>query len=1216
MAITINNSAVTEIHLNDGSNTEVYAVQLSNGDPVWAKAIGKVYKQGYPSHVSLVTAVFESRREPTVAIGGFSSGANTYWGDVIAGAFQYDPYWRPTSGGENFSYTVTAGTAASFNIGSLAAAAERVPTTVTYNHVANLTSMRIRYTKADANGTAYDATKTASATFTDVWDGGQVVFTPTATTYWTCTESGYIAGHGDLNFTPVVSRRPRKLTYTQNTGIASTTFKYANLSAASTTTVTRTASWTSTQDMWSGAQITATPTAATYWSAPAASTFDANESDLTYTPSPSRLGRHIQYRSAYDVEVSANYTDTAGSPKTTSKFQYQGYVYTTMVTGTCWQGSDVTFNWNAKSTYTTVSSTQTTAGAATATASGDVPSVTYTTRSVTFTKNTGIASASLQYRNHLAPGSTDTKTPSTTTTYTAWAGGSITCSATASTYWSAPAATSYAAGTTAVNYSPVPTRLPRTVTVTAIPYALTNVIVKYTATSNGSAATSTFTAAGNVTNAWQGAVVEVTGMANNSNYTTVTTNTYSIATAGVSGATPNVTYVGRQLSYTKSTGISSVTIQYRSTNSPSSSTSVNPSTSTTYTVWAGSTITCTAVAQSGYEIISPNPATINPGTGAYNYAPLAAAKRTVTGSVNSRFVNSGSVVQLRLKSDNSVLPNGSTLTDGTQFRYEYTNSKCVVCNNYGWADGQTVHTDWLTLSSSNASYTFSPTFAVHFYINAGTGKIKPNGGKTWDGTINLYYPYGTSMVTGWDASELTISSTGNSNGVWMKAGTANKILSGSGSQFWAVTNTTSSEKVYIEGNFWALSNVASSTALTDQCFDYLFASQSQLYLTAAFSLDWFQFTNTTTRRGIPQYGFRHAFAGIGGGVLPQLTSLWFTGAGCAAGMFYTSPITNTATNIVVYGTITSSQMFYQMFRQTSITIAPTFRSSSTAFQNASEAFRECFYLCTNLTTPATVADDDSNLTMASNLFRAMYIGCSNLTRCQDIRNFTKMGTYSCCYMYQDCTKLTRPCYLGHVTTLAGYCFRYMFYGCTSLTLPAYIGPLTSATIPNYALQNMYQNSGMVLPSAGVRFGPRTWSLVNDSSKTYTLGTGNGTTGMGTAAIGSSYIYTNYIPYEGIDPNVSSQNGSVTISGYVDGMFDDGNCLAIINLEDVEFGQVPMPNANVAVRATVVDGDLVYYDWPTVISGTDGDADYGRCDLTIIGPNVNGEQVAVYDYTSF
>lgn len=194
-------------------------------------------------------------------------------------------------------------------------------------------------------------------------------------------------------------------------------------------------------------------------------------------------------------------------------------------------------------------------------------------------------------------------------------------------------------------------------------------------------------------------------------------------------------------------------------------------------------------------------------------------------------------------------------------------------------------------------------------------------------------------------------------------------------------------------------------------------------------------------------------------------------------LFYKAKVTD-AQDLALVATTLSTSCYYEMFTQSSLTVAPQLP----ALTLASDCYRSMFGSCSSLTTvhklPAA--------TLSSNCYRQMFSGCTSLTVAPEILATTLAA--SCCYgMFSGCTNLTTsPTLLA--TTLSNNCYNAMFQNCSSLNyIKAMFTTTPSASYTNdwvsgvAATGTFVKNSAASWNVTGVNGVPDGWTVQTASS---------------------------------------------------------------------------------------------------------------------------------------
>ena len=293
----------------------------------------------FNSHISGITVKYQSSSGTTVTVTPTASGAVT----------------NSSFSGAKVTYTVTAAAYYTASGGELPAADNTTKVTVsptasekkraidaTLN--ANVASLTVKY--QSSSGTTVTVTPTASGAITNSsFSGAKVTWNATASTYWTMTTSGEIPAADNttkVTVSPTATRRARAVTLSGAN--CNFTVTYKNLS---NTTTTKTAvAAQSLSDVWSGAQLTASVAANTYWSLSASSgtgTINASESAHTVSGTAVRKMRKLRNDPTSPISVTATYV-TSGGVTSSSNLAASASV-------DIWCGAVATYYWAAAPQY-------------------------------------------------------------------------------------------------------------------------------------------------------------------------------------------------------------------------------------------------------------------------------------------------------------------------------------------------------------------------------------------------------------------------------------------------------------------------------------------------------------------------------------------------------------------------------------------------------------------------------------------------------------------------------------------------------------------------------------------------------------------------------------------------------------------------------------------------------------------------------------------------
>ena len=185
------------------------------------------------------------------------------------------------------------------------------------------------------NGTIHHKDKLGlSVTSSNYWTASvnspQTVNFKTTTTF---TGADYVSA----------ARNERSVSFTKNTGIASVTITYTNLSGTANSSQTLSSSG-SVSGVWQGASISWTSTAANYYTSPTSGSSAAGTSSVSISPTASYLMRTITITKNTGVaSISVTYTNSSGSRVTETK--------TSSTTVSAWSGQTVTWTATAASGY-------------------------------------------------------------------------------------------------------------------------------------------------------------------------------------------------------------------------------------------------------------------------------------------------------------------------------------------------------------------------------------------------------------------------------------------------------------------------------------------------------------------------------------------------------------------------------------------------------------------------------------------------------------------------------------------------------------------------------------------------------------------------------------------------------------------------------------------------------------------------------------------------
>lgn len=219
-------------------------------------------------------------------------------------------------------------------------------------------------------------------------------------------------------------------------------------------------------------------------------------------------------------------------------------------------------------------------------------------------------------------------------------------------------------------------------------------------------------------------------------------------------------------------------------------------------------------------------------------------------------------------------------------------------------------------------------------------------------------------------------------------------------------------------------------------------------------------------------------------------------------LFYKAKVTD-AQDLALVATTLSASCYYEMFTQSSLTVAPQLPATTLAsscywsmFNStgltempelpaltlASDCYRSMFGNCSSLTTVHKL----NATTLSSNCYRQMFSGCTSLTVAPEILATTLAA--SCCYgMFSGCTNLTTsPTLLA--TTLSSNCYNAMFQNCSSLnyikamftTKPS--SSYTNGWVTSVASSGIFvKNSSATWDVTGVNGVPDGWTVQTASS---------------------------------------------------------------------------------------------------------------------------------------
>lgn len=211
---------------------------------------------------------------------------------------------------------------------------------------ANVASLTVKY--QPSSGTTVTVTPTASGAITNSsFSGAKVTWNATASTYWTMTTSGEIPAADNttkVTVSPTATRRPRGVSVQiSNCAVIAT---YVNLSGTATSRTVVGAPSQSIDDVWSGAALTASVVANTYYSLTSSSgtgTNAASESNLTISGSATEKMRKVYNSSSSPISLTITYyvSNSATSSATLTAGQNRSV----------WCGQVTTYSWAAAPQY-------------------------------------------------------------------------------------------------------------------------------------------------------------------------------------------------------------------------------------------------------------------------------------------------------------------------------------------------------------------------------------------------------------------------------------------------------------------------------------------------------------------------------------------------------------------------------------------------------------------------------------------------------------------------------------------------------------------------------------------------------------------------------------------------------------------------------------------------------------------------------------------------
>ena len=605
--IKIDNNTPTDITWTQNNQVYVVAAMQKDGTYVYGRA--GTYKTGtLPTGVASLTCTKTSATcEPTSQTGTVANNAAIYHGDRLYWTATASPYYTVSVPYYNSSsstyFTDFKSTRTATGVSLCGVTAERATRSVTATINDHISSIAVSFTKKSDGGSG-STIVTSSGAIADVWQGGAITYTPSASLYWTASAGTIAAGAGAASIAPTASRAPRTVNVNVNENISSVKVTYTETGTGQSISVTKTSSG-SVSNVWQGDTVTYTVTPATYWTSSGGS-YNAGTSAITISPTASRAARATNVTiNAQVSSVSVSYTNTSGSSASITKT-------TSGSIASVWQGADITYTV-ATDTYWTASGGTISAGTGTATIA---PVASRAPRSVTAIVDGHVTGIAVTYTSTETGSSATTTRTSTGSVSNVWQGAGISYSVTTEDYWSSAPGT-YEAGTSAVNIYPTTTRTARSVSV-GINSNVSSVTVNYTKTSDGTSGSTTRTSSGSVSGVWQGAQITYTGVG--ATYWYVTGGTVQAGTSSVSIA-PTASRSPRAVSVTKPAG-AAMSVTGISPSTGSSSTVAVP-TNNRYTnntsvlqgkFWQGNEITWTATAPS-WGAISPTSGTIAAGAG-------------------------------------------------------------------------------------------------------------------------------------------------------------------------------------------------------------------------------------------------------------------------------------------------------------------------------------------------------------------------------------------------------------------------------------------------------------------------------------------------------------------------------------------------------------------------------------------------------------------------
>lgn len=604
--IKINNNTPTDITWTQNNQVYVVAAMQKDGTYVYGRA--GIYKTGtLPTGVASLTCTKTSATcEPTSQTGTVANNAAIYHGDRLYWTATASPYYTVSVPYYNSSsstyFTDFKSTRTATGVSLCGVTAERATRSVTATINDHISSIAVSFTKKSDGGSG-STIVTSSGSIADVWQGGAITYTPSASLYWTASAGTIAAGAGAASIAPTASRAPRTVNVNVNENISSVKVTYTETGTGQSISVTKTSSG-SVANVWQGDTVTYTVTPATYWTSSGGS-YNAGTSAITISPTASRAARATNVTiNAQVSSVSVSYTNISGSSASITKT-------TSGSIASVWQGADITYTV-ATDTYWTASGGTISAGTGTATIA---PVASRAPRSVTTIVDGHVTGITVTYTNTETGSSASTTRTSTGSVSNVWQGAGISYSVTTEDYWSSAPGT-YEAGTSAVNIYPTTTRTARSVNVVINNY-INAVTVNYTNTS-GESKSATIASNQPISGVWQGAQINYTPSC--ATYWSAPGGGFQPGTSSVSIA-PTASRSPRAVSVTKPAGAAMTATGIAP--STGSSQTVTVSTATRYTnnttvlankFWQGNQITWSATAPS-WGAITPTSGTIDAGTG-------------------------------------------------------------------------------------------------------------------------------------------------------------------------------------------------------------------------------------------------------------------------------------------------------------------------------------------------------------------------------------------------------------------------------------------------------------------------------------------------------------------------------------------------------------------------------------------------------------------------